>query len=95
MCVLVACAYWVNRVQLFVTPGTVARQAPLSKGILQARILEWVPCLPPEDLLNPGIEPRSPTFQADSLPSGPPGKPLTIGFGNPEISIASCALIGC
>ena len=30
------------RVQLFVTPWTVARQAPLSMGILQARILEWV-----------------------------------------------------
>ena len=27
------------------------------------------------DLLNPGIEPRSPTLQADSLPSEPPGKP--------------------
>ena len=31
-----------SRVQLFVTPWTVARQAPLSMGILQARILEWV-----------------------------------------------------
>ena len=31
-----------SRVRLFVTPWTVARQAPLSKGILQARILEWV-----------------------------------------------------
>ena len=29
-------------VQLFVTPWTVARQAPLSTRILQARILEWV-----------------------------------------------------
>ena len=29
-------------VQLFVTPWTVAHQAPLSMGILQARILEWV-----------------------------------------------------
>ena len=28
--------------KLFVTPWTVARQAPLSMGILQARILEWV-----------------------------------------------------
>ena len=34
-------------------------------GILQARILEWVPCPPPEDLSNPGIEPSflmSPTL---------------------------------
>ena len=28
----------------------------------------------PRDLPYPGIEPRSPTFQADSLPSEPPGK---------------------
>ena len=29
-------------VRLFVTAWTVARQAPLSTGIFQARILEWV-----------------------------------------------------
>ena len=32
----------VSHVRLFATPWTVARQAPLSMGILQARILEWV-----------------------------------------------------
>ena len=31
-----------SRVQLFVTPWTIAHQAPLSMGILQARLLEWV-----------------------------------------------------
>ena len=31
-----------SRVQLFVTPWTVAQQAPLSMGFSQARILEWV-----------------------------------------------------
>ena len=30
---------------------------------------------PPGDLPNPAIEPRSPALQADSLPSGPLGKP--------------------
>ena len=34
-----------------------------------------LPCPPLGDLPNPGIEPRSPTLQADSLPSEPPGKP--------------------
>ena len=29
----------------------------------------------PGDLPNPGIEPRSPALQADSLPPEPPGKP--------------------
>ena len=32
----------VSHVRLFVTPWTVAHQAPLSMGILQARILEWI-----------------------------------------------------
>ena len=31
-----------SHLQLFVTPWTVAHQAPLSKGILQATVLEWV-----------------------------------------------------
>ena len=43
-------------------------------GILQAIITEWVPCPPPGDLPDTGIEPRSPALQADSLPSEPPGK---------------------
>ena len=43
-------------------------------GILQARILEWIDITSLEDLSNPGIEPRSPTLQADSLLSEPPGK---------------------
>ena len=41
-------------------------------GILWARILEWV-AFP---FSNPGIEPRSPTLQVDSLPAEPPGKSL-------------------
>ena len=44
-------------------------------GILQARILESFPS--PGDLPNPGIESRSPTLQADSLPAEPQGKPMT------------------
>ena len=34
-----------------------------------------LPCPPPGDRPNPGIEPRSPALQADSLPSEPRGKP--------------------
>ena len=33
-----------------------------------------LPIPSPGDLPNPGIEPRSPTLQADTLPSEPPGK---------------------
>ena len=45
-------------------------------GILQARVLEWVAISFSRDLPNPGIEPRSPTLQADALLSEPAGKPI-------------------
>ena len=41
-------------------------------GILQARILEWLPCCSQRGSFQPRIEPRSPILQADSLPSQPP-----------------------
>ena len=43
-----------------------------------------VDSLPPSpgDLPNPGIEPRSPTLQADSLPAEPQGKPKNTGVGS-------------
>ena len=44
-------------------------------GILQARILEWVAIPFSRDLPNPGIDPRSPALQEDSLPVEPHGKP--------------------
>ena len=46
-------------------------------GFLQARILEWLPCPPPGDLPDPGIEPTSLCllhWQVGSLPLAPPGK---------------------
>ena len=43
--------------------------------ILQAGIWRGLPYPPPGDLPNPGIEPRSPALQAESLLSEPPGKP--------------------
>ena len=52
------------------------------RGIFQARIPEWVAFPSPEDLPNPGIEPRSPTMQADSLPAEPLGKPKNTGVGS-------------
>ena len=41
-----------------------------------------LPCPPPGDLPNPGIEPRSPALQVDSLPSEPPGKLMNTGVGS-------------
>ena len=57
------------------TPWTVAHQAPLSMEF--SRQEYWSGLFPsPGDLPNPGVEPRSPALQADSLPSKPPEKPL-------------------
>ena len=44
-------------------------------GIFQARIQEWVAIPSPGALPGPGIEPKYPVLQADSLPSEPPGRP--------------------
>ena len=44
-------------------------------GILHARILEWIAFPLSSGSSQPGIKPRPPTLQADSLPSEPQGKP--------------------
>ena len=46
------------------------------QGIIQARILEWVAISFSRGSSQPRIEPRSPAFQVDSLPSDLPGKPM-------------------
>jgi len=59
-----------------VTPWTVACQTPLSMGFSRQEYWSGLPFLFPGDLPNPGIKPRSPALEADSLLSEPPGKPL-------------------
>ena len=56
-----------SRVRLFVTPWTVAHQAPLSMEFSRHEYWSGLPFPSPEDLPNPGIKPRSPALQADSL----------------------------
>ena len=51
-------------------------------GILQARIQEWVAFPFSRVFSNPGIEPSSPTLQADSWPAEPQGKPKKSGVGS-------------
>ena len=48
-----------SHVWLFATLWTVARQAPLSMGFSRQEYWSALPCPPPGDLPNPGIEPRS------------------------------------
>ena len=51
------------------TTWTVAHQAPLSMGFARQEYWSGVPVPSPGDLPNPGIKPRSPAFQAGSLPT--------------------------
>ena len=51
-------------------------------GFSRQEYWSGLPCPPPGDLPNPGIEPRSPALQVDSLPSDPPGKPKNTGVGS-------------
>ena len=62
-------------VRLFATPWTVAHQAPPSLGFSRQEYWSGLPFPSPGDLPDPGIEPRSPTLEADALTSEPPGKP--------------------
>ena len=41
-----------------------------------------LPCPPAGDLPSPGIQPRSPALQADSLPAESSGKPKNTGMGS-------------
>ena len=57
-----------SRVRLFVTPRTVAHQAPLYMRFSREEYWSGVPFPPLGDLLAyPGIEPESPAMQAGSL----------------------------
>ena len=58
----------------FVTPWTVALQAPLFTEFSRQEYWSGLLFPSPEDLPDPGIEPGSPALQADSLPSEPPEK---------------------
>ena len=62
----------------------------LVHGILQARMLEWLPCPLPGDLSYPGTELASPVtsvLQADSLPTEPLGKPSINGGKKKKVKV--------
>ena len=65
----------------FVTPWTMARQAPLSVGFPRQEYWSGLPLPNPGDLPNPGIEPMSlasPAFVGRFFTTAPPGKPHMI-----------------
>ena len=71
-----------SRVRLFQTPWTVAYQAPPSMGFSRQECWSGLPFPSPGDLPDPGIEPGSPTFQADALTSELPGNPSQLYSGS-------------
>ena len=62
------------------TPWTVDLQAPLNMGFSRPEYWNGEPFLSPEDLPDPGIEPRPHALQADSLPSKLQGRSETLVF---------------
>ena len=74
--VLLCCAYWLS---LTLRPMDFSPQAPLSMGVLQARILEWVAMPSSRESSQPQGEPKFLVSQADSLLLEPPGEPKNTG----------------
>ena len=62
------------------TPLTVAHQAPLSKGFSRQEYWSGLPFSSPGDLPNPGVKPRSPVLQSDSLPTELSGQRTQVGW---------------
>ena len=63
---------WLSHVRLFVTPRTIACQAPPSMEISRQDYWSALPFPSPGDLPDPGIKSRSPILWAHALPSEPP-----------------------
>ena len=61
-------------IQVFATPWTIARQAPLSMGFSKQEYWSGLSFLSLRDLPKPGNKPGSPAVQVDSLPLATPGK---------------------
>ena len=76
-----------SRVRLFVTPWTVAYQAPLPMGFSRLGYWSGLPLPSPGDLPNPGIEPRLPhcrqTLYRLSHQGSPDGKESACNVGDP------------
>ena len=67
-------------VRLFVTPWTVAHQAPVSMGFPRQEHWSGVLCPPPADLPDTGIDPKPPMSPASTggfFTTRPSGKPVT------------------
>ena len=90
----VVCVYTHTHIHTYVVLScSVVSDSLQPHGLQPARLLcPWefsrqvywsgLPRTPPADLPNPGIKPKSPTLQTDSLPTKAPGKPKNTGVGS-------------
>ena len=62
---------------LFVTPWTVARQAPLSMGFPRQEYWSGLPRPSPGEIPDPEIEHMSPVLASGFFTAEPPGKPFS------------------
>ena len=92
VCIYIYVCCWTSRAHKHVyslscapvvaTPWTIAHQSPLFMGFPRQEYWSGLPFASPGDLPNPGIKPRSPALQEDSLSSKSPGKPKNTGMGS-------------
>ena len=81
VCVCVrASAHSLNRVQLFVTPLTVAYQAPMAMGFSRREYGSGLPFPSPGGLPDSGTKPVSPALAGTFFTTGKPGKPINTGI---------------
>ena len=73
------CVCMLSCAQLFATPCIEVFQAPLFMGFPRQEHWSGLPFPSPEDLPNPGTEPRSPPLAVGFFTTAPPGKPLLKG----------------
>ena len=82
-----------SHVWLFETQWTVAHQAPLSTGFSRQEHWDELPCPPPGDLSNSGIEPgslMSPALAGRFFTTEPPEKPQVLLVTQLNETIISC-----
>ena len=73
----IECVCVLSQVQLFMTPWTVAHQAPLFMGFLRQEYWSGLSITPPGELPNPGVKPTSlapPALAGRFFTTVPPGK---------------------
>ena len=69
-----------SHVQPYVTPWTVALQAPLCMGFSRQEYWSGLPFPSVGDLPDPGIEPKSSALTGRFFTAAPPRKPYTMYF---------------